>query len=77
MGDREELWLSDKLTRIGLADGRFTTTVGAQQAQIIHCNLPDQTAALTVLFDWFHKQPNLRLNAVGHRLVHGDPLGRS
>ncbi|AUD07419.1 acetate/propionate family kinase [Spirosoma pollinicola] len=74
IGDREELWLSGKLTRIGLTDGHFTRTVGAHQTQMIHCNLPDHTTALTVLFDWLHEQPDLRLNAVGHRLVHGGSL---
>ncbi|MCY7355980.1 MAG: acetate/propionate family kinase [Rudanella sp.] len=72
----EEVWLSGKLTRIGLPDGQFTTIDANHQTHTTQHDLPDHTTALAVLFDWLHAQPNLQLSAAGHRLVHGGPTYR-
>ncbi|WP_046578596.1 acetate/propionate family kinase [Spirosoma radiotolerans] len=67
----EQRWLSGKLTRIGLDNGRLETTDRQHRIQSIQCDLPDHSAALTFLFNWLQEQPTIRLCAVGHRLVHG------
>ena len=73
----ERGWLSGKLTRIGLPDGRFEAMNDDHQIYCSHHDLPDQQTALTILFNWLETQPNAQFGAVGHRLVHGGATYRT
>ncbi|GAB4033140.1 acetate/propionate family kinase [Spirosoma gilvum] len=61
---------SGKLTRIGQNQGLFERT-GLLHTQTSPLALPDHAAALNTLFNWLHQQGNLKIEAVGHRIVHG------
>ncbi len=72
-GAAEELVLAGQLERIGLDGGRFHCRDAAGTGLVDQpAGLPDHEAALKLLFDWFggHLQ-GIRLDAVGHRVVHG------
>jgi acetate kinase len=73
MAGEERLELSGSLDRIGLKGSHFHAT-GSQGETLKdeHRDLPDHSAALQILFDWLdqHTQGE-RLDAVGHRVVHG------
>lgn len=71
MGKKETLELSARIERIGLSAGHFQIKDG--EGQILaeeHPHFPDHVAALNKLLKWLHKRKT-RLNAVGHRVVHG------
>jgi acetate kinase len=73
MGREETRALSGEVERIGLPASRWHVT-DAQGASLIdqEGNLPDHGAALGVVLAWLRPQhPELRLDAVGHRIVHG------
>ncbi|WP_338874641.1 acetate/propionate family kinase [Spirosoma sp. SC4-14] len=70
-GANDRSWLSGKLARIGLPDAYVELRDSEHNLHSSQHNLPDHSAALTVLVDWLGQQPELQLKAVGHRLVHG------
>ncbi|GAB4049774.1 acetate/propionate family kinase [Spirosoma litoris] len=67
----EQLCLAGKLTRIGLPNGQFQVTDQSNQTHASQHDLSDHATALTTLFNWLATQTNVKLSAVGHRLVHG------
>jgi acetate kinase len=73
MGPSEMLALSGKIDRIGLAGSHFE--VKDADGKVLtkrQANLPDHEAALKALLDWMQGHFRWqRLDAVGHRLVHG------
>jgi acetate kinase len=75
MGDSEALALSGSVERIGLRASRFT--VQDANGEVLadeHDDLPDHDAAFRMLFKWLETDPRSRkLDAVGHRVVHGGP----
>jgi acetate kinase len=75
IGESEKLALSASMERIGLRAGVFRIT-GAGGEPLIdeHTNLSDHQVALRRLFDWLEEhEPGRKLDAVGHRVVHGGP----
>lgn len=73
MGQTEDLLLSGSLERIGLSGGFFRAREANGQSLIDqHLDLPDHKVALKTLFEWLQKYaPGQKLDAVGHRVVHG------
>ncbi len=70
-GDAQALTIHAE--RIGHADARIWI-IAADKATLLdeQRDLADHAAALDALFSWLHdKYPELALDAVGHRLVHG------
>jgi acetate kinase len=75
--ETRRLW--GKLTRIGLPDSRFVVSFdnyadgesGRVEPRTKTLNLPDSAAAGAWLLNWLAQQPDVRLGAVAHRLVHG------
>ncbi|MBC8153129.1 MAG: acetate/propionate family kinase [Bacteroidetes bacterium] len=74
--DTDQIRMSGKLTRIGQPGAHFavSTDSGPRTEPL---DLPDHAAAGNWLFDWLAKQPGHRLDAVGHRFVHGGTRYRS
>jgi acetate kinase len=75
MGQAETLLFSGRMERIGLDAGVFKAK-GADGAKLLErqMHLPDHAAAFQALFDWLRDQPAAKkLDAVGHRIVHGGP----
>jgi acetate kinase len=75
MGTTEQLTLSGILERIGLKAGSFEIRDSNGVSLLEqHINIPDHNAALKQLFDWLENDPRgQKLDAVGHRVVHGGP----
>ncbi len=75
MEETEKLVLLGSMERIGLSAGIFRIKDSNDQLLIDqHTDLPDHEASLKKLFDWLENyEPGMRLNAVGHRIVHGGP----
>lgn len=72
----DKIRMSGKLTRIGQPDGHFSvSTNGGPCTEPV--DLPDHAAAGNWVFDWLLKQPGSRLDAVGHRFVHGGTMYQS
>lgn len=73
MGPSENLEISGKIDRIGLAGSHFEVKDGDGKVLTrSEPNLPDHGAALEILLDWmqeYHFEESV--NAVGHRIVHG------
>lgn len=75
MGPAETLMFSGSVERIGLKASRFHVR-GADGKTLVdeHRDLPDHDAACAILLDWLQgRLPERRLEAVGHRVVHGGP----
>jgi acetate kinase len=75
MGQAESLVLSGRMERIGLNAGVFKAK-GADGAKLLEqqMQLPNHAAAFQAFFDWLRDQPAAKkLQAVGHRIVHGGP----
>ncbi len=71
MGPQEALLLSGECERIGHAGGGWRLSEGAGGA-IDGEGFADHGAALDALLTWLLERcPDLLVNAVGHRLVHG------
>lgn len=75
MGEAERLVLSGSMERIGLRAGLFRIEDSSGKSLIDeHIDLPDHEAALKRLFAWLEEhEAGRRLDAVGHRVVHGGP----
>jgi acetate kinase len=75
MGETERLILSGSLERIGLRAGIYRINDSKAQPLVDeHINLPDHETALKQLFTWLEKhESGQKLDAVGHRVVHGGP----
>jgi acetate kinase len=75
MDETERLILSGSLERIGLRAGIYRIYDSNDQPLIDeHINLPDHETALKQLFTWLEKhERGQKLDAVGHRVVHGGP----
>lgn len=73
-GAADTLILSVRAERIGLADGRLRIA-DAQGATRLdrQAELADHDAALQAFFAWWRAQSDQRLDAAGHRVVHGGP----
>jgi len=73
MGREHTLEFSGVVDRIGVASGLFRVNDGNGQAMVERrLELPDHDAALRVLVEWIEKHlRGARLDAAGHRLVHG------
>jgi acetate kinase len=73
MGQTEKLTLSGHLERIGLKAGSFEIQDSSGVSLLEqHINIPDHNAALKQLFDWLENDlRGQKLDAVGHRVVHG------
>jgi acetate kinase len=71
---RETLVLAGSLERIGLSGGHFQARDerGASLADELR-ELPDATAALSILLAWLRDRSLALPDAVGHRIVHGGP----
>src|SRR6476661_552846 len=69
----DERRIAIRAERIGHPDAQFRITA-ADGAPLLdeRRNFADHGAALAALFSWLEEaQPDLTLDAVGHRLVHG------
>ena len=75
MGPAETLKFSGSVERIGLTASRFHARDADGKTLIDeHRNLPDHDAACAALLAWLQERlPERRLEAVGHRVVHGGP----
>lgn len=73
MGDGETRALAGEIERIGLRGGVFRMRDGQGETLLEeHPELPDHDAVLKILFGCLGKRfPEQRLDAVGHRVVHG------
>jgi acetate kinase len=73
MGSKEARLFYGELDRIGLAGGHFRVWQEAGHVLVDdHLDLPDHAAAIHALFEWLQREcPDLALDAVGHRVVHG------
>jgi acetate kinase len=73
MGEAQTRALAGEIERIGLRGGVFRMRDAAGQTLLEeHPELPDHDAALRILFDCLGKRfPDEKLDAVGHRVVHG------
>jgi acetate kinase len=75
MGRTEERLLAGRLERIGLKTGHVHVQDAHDETLLEdHLDLPDHHAALKTLFEWLQSHtPDQKLDAVGHRIVHGGP----
>ena len=75
MGDSERLVLSGSMERIGLRASVFRIKDSSGKSLIDeHADLPEHETALKRLFEWLEEhETGRRLDAVGHRVVHGGP----
>ncbi len=85
MGEQESLMLSAEASRIGIHSSQKGSQRGSQRGSRIRItavggailldrqhDLPDHNAALRAVFDWLAQHDaGQRLDAVGHRIVHG------
>jgi acetate kinase len=73
MASREDLVFSGSVERIGLRGGRFYARDPEDKPLVEErVELPDHDAAIKTLFDWLQKGlAGRKLDAVGHRVVHG------
>jgi acetate kinase len=73
MGPPERCTFLGQLERIGSRSGAFKVKdAGLETIMDRAVDLPDHDAALNVMFHWLHSQSHVkRLDAVGHRVVHG------
>ena len=72
-GRGDQRMIAIRAERIGHADARLRVTAADGTTLLDEQReLTDHAAALAALFSWLHDaQPDLTLDAVGHRLVHG------
>ncbi len=72
-GEDSALVASARLAGIGGAGGRFRATgADGTERAARDCDLPDHAAAIRILLDWLEQAREAdRIDAVGHRLVHG------
>jgi acetate kinase len=75
MKPAERLMFRGSIERIGLKGSRFCVRdAEAKPLADEHFDLHDHEAALETLLAWLHERlPERRLDAVGHRVVHGGP----
>jgi acetate kinase len=75
LAETERLVLSGSLERIGIRAGLYRIKDSNGQPMVDeHLNLPDHEVALKYLFSWLEQhETGQKLDAVGHRVVHGGP----